>query len=564
MNFASSEIVIFLTVISLMLFLARGLGELLRLIKQPIIIGEIIAGILLGPTLFGSIAPETYNKLFISSANISTALSGITNLAVIMLMLVSGLEVNLNVVLRQGKVASITSLMGVIFPFLLGFGLAYMMPQRLGIAEVNNRLVFAIFVGTALSITALPVVARTLMDLNLFKSEIGFIIIASAMFNDLIGWIIFSVLLGMVGIGGHGFSFTTTIILTFSFIIFVLFIGRKLINRALPFIQKKTAFPGGVLNFILILGFLSAAFTEYIGIHAIFGAFIMGIAIGDSASLKESTREIMQQFVTNIFAPLFFVSIGLRVNFIANFDFEIVILFLVLAFTGKILGCSLGAYWGGMNKNESLAIGFGMNSRGAMEIVLGILALQFGLIQEKVFVALVIMALVTSITSAPFMNLFLSEKKKISFKNLISLKNIYFSFVTDKKEIINELAEKTASDIKLSKAEIFNAVWQREESIPTGIVNYLAIPHAKLNITKPVIYIAVTKVGIDFSSLDDLPARVVVLLLTPKDNSELQLKLLAEIARAFEHKTNVEKLLECKTVNEFYTSLKGLTEREKA
>ncbi|RJP65678.1 MAG: cation:proton antiporter [Ignavibacteriales bacterium] len=564
MNFASSEIVIFLTVISLMLFLARGLGELLRLIKQPIIIGEIIAGILLGPTLFGSIAPETYNKLFISSANISTALNGITNLAVIMLMLVSGLEVNLNVVLRQGKVASITSLMGVIFPFLLGFGLAYMMPQRLGIAEVDNRLVFAIFVGTALSITALPVVARTLMDLNLFKSEIGFIIIASAMFNDLIGWIIFSVLLGMVGVGGHGFSFTTTIILTFSFIIFVLFIGRKLINRALPFIQKKTAFPGGVLNFILILGFLSAAFTEYIGIHAIFGAFIMGIAIGDSASLKESTREIMQQFVTNIFAPLFFVSIGLRVNFIANFDFEIVILFLVLAFTGKILGCSLGAYWGGMNKNESLAIGFGMNSRGAMEIVLGILALQFGLIQEKVFVALVIMALVTSITSAPFMNLFLSEKKKISFKNLISLKNIYFSFVTDKKEIINELAEKTASDIKLSKAEIFNAVWQREESIPTGIVNYLAIPHAKLNITKPVIYIAVTKVGIDFSSLDDLPARVIVLLLTPKDNSELQLKLLAEIARTFEQKTEVEKMLECKTVNEFYTALKGLTEREKA
>ncbi len=563
MNFTSSEIVTFLIIISLMLFVARGLGELLRLIKQPIIIGEIIAGILLGPTLLGTLAPEMYNKLFVSSSNISTALQGITTLAVIMLMLVSGLEVNLNVVLRQGKVASITSLMGVVFPFVLGFGFAYLFPESLGIMNINDRLVFSLFIGTALSITALPVVARTLMDLNLFKSEIGFIIIASAMFNDLIGWIIFSVLLGMVGAGSHGFSFTTTVILTFSFILIVIFVGRKLINRTLPFIQKRTAFPGGVLNLIFILGFLGAAFTEYIGIHAIFGAFIMGIAIGDSASLKEDTREIIHQFVTNIFAPLFFVSIGLRVNFIASFDLAIVSLFIILAFAGKVIGCSLGSYWGGLNKNDSLAVGFGMNSRGAMEIVLGILALQFGLIQEKVFVALVIMALITSISSAPLMSIFLSERKKINFRNLISSKNIYFSSALNKKEMILELAEKAASEFKLSKDEIFKSVWEREEFLPTGIANYLAIPHSKMNIKKPVVYIAVNKTGLDFSAMDNLPARVIVLLLTPKDNNELQLKLLAEIALAFKDNMAIEKLLESQTQNEFYSGLKLLAEKEK-
>jgi len=217
MNFTSSEIVIFLLIIAMMLFLARGIGELLRLIRQPIIIGEIIAGILLGPTLLGSVAPELYNNLFVDSSNITAAMQGITTLAVVMLMLVSGLEVDLNVVLRQGKVASITSLMGIVFPFILGFSFAYLFPEALGIMNINDRLVFSLFIGTALSITALPVVARTLMDLNLFKSEIGFIIIASAMFNDLIGWIIFSVLLGMVGEGSHGFSFASTVILTFSF-----------------------------------------------------------------------------------------------------------------------------------------------------------------------------------------------------------------------------------------------------------------------------------------------------------------------------------------------------------
>ncbi len=563
MNLTSSEIVIFFIVISLMLLVARGLGELLRLIKQPIIIGEIIAGILLGPTFFGAIAPETFSKLFVDSPNVSVVLKGITSLAVVMLMLVSGLEVDLNVILRQGKVASITSLLGILFPFILGFGLAFLQPELLGIAGEENHLVFAVFIGTALSITALPVVARTLMDLNLFKTEIGFIIIASAMFNDLIGWIIFSILLGMVGAGSHGFSFTTTIILTFIFITSLVFVGRKLINKAIPFIQKRTAFPGGMLNFIFILGFISAAFTEYIGIHAIFGAFIMGIAIGDSASIKESTREIIQQFVTNIFAPLFFVSIGLRINFIENFDIVIVSILLVLSFTGKLIGSTIGARLGGLKKYDSLIVGSGLISHGAMEIILGTLALQFGIIQERLFVSLVIMALITSISSAPLMSLFLNKRDIFNFGNLISLKNIYFSFVTDKKEIINELAEKAAFDFKLNKTEIFNAVWQREESIPTGIMNYLAIPHAKLNITKPVIYMAVTKVGIDFSALDNLPARVVVLLLTPKNNSELQLKLLAEIARAFEHKTDVEKLLECKTTNEFYTSLKGLTDKDK-
>jgi Kef-type K+ transport system membrane component KefB len=161
------------------------------------------------------------------------------------------------------------------------------------------------------------------------------------------------------------------------------------------------------LSISLGICLLSAAFTESIHIHAILGAFIAGIAIGDSVHLREQAREIIHQFVTNFFAPLFFVSIGLKVNFIENFNPSIVSIVLVLAFFGKLVGASIGARIGGMSRNHSIAVGFGMNARGAMEIILGTLALNAGLISKPIFVALVIMALVTSLSTGPLMKKFI-------------------------------------------------------------------------------------------------------------------------------------------------------------
>jgi Kef-type K+ transport system membrane component KefB/mannitol/fructose-specific phosphotransferase system IIA component (Ntr-type) len=553
MNLSANDITLFLIGISVMLFFARVFGEVSRALKQPIVIGEIIAGIVLGPTIFGMLFPDIFNSLFTSSKNISIAYDGLTTLAVIMLLLVSGLEVDLSVVLKQGKTAIITSFMGVFFPFTVGFAAAYLFPESLGIVNIEQRLVFSLFVGTALSITALPVVAKTLMDLNIFKTEIGTVIIASAMVNDLIGWMIFSIILSMIGTAQHGLSFGSTVGLTFLFVGFSLIIGRKLINHILPVIQTKTSFPGGVINFILILGFLGAAFTEYIGIHAIFGSFIIGIAVGDSAHLKEHTKEIIHQFITNIFAPLFFVSIGLRVNFIAHFDIVIVLVFLILAFAGKVIGCGLGAYLGGMKKDDALAVGFGMNSRGAMEIILGILAYDFGLINEKVFVALVIMALFTSISSAPLMSIFLNRVK--NFKGLLNPKLIFISDAINKKTLISELAQKVSEIIKIDKEIIISEVLKREEIMPTGIANSLALPHAKIKISKPIVAIALLKNEIDFEAADSIPSKIVVLLLTPENDNELQLKLLSDIAKTFGDKSKVDDLLSDISPNSVYSKL---------
>jgi Kef-type K+ transport system membrane component KefB len=390
--------------LSLMLVLGRVFSEFARRLKQPAVVGEIIAGIIIGPTVLGLIQPEWFEFLFPQGSASGVVLAGMVQVAVVMLLFIAGLEVDLHIVWQQGRQSILTSLLGLVIPFALGFTLPYAFPDFFGLADDQAHFVFALFMGTAMAISALPVIVRILMDLNLFKSRMGLLVVASAMVDDVIGWLIFSVLLSMIGKGGGKMPFISTLVLTIGFTVMMLTIGRGLLNRALPWMNKNLAWPGGVLSVSLALCFMGAAFTEYIGIHAIFGAFIIGVSLGDSEHFSERAKEIVHQFINNIFAPLFFVSIGLRVNFATNFDFWLTLIIIFIAFVGKIVGAGLGTkLGGGFTWRESLAAGFGMNARGAMEIILGIVALENGLINEKVFVSLVIMALVTSMSSGPLM-----------------------------------------------------------------------------------------------------------------------------------------------------------------
>lgn len=402
-NLSHADVVHLLIQLSAMLVMGRIFAEVARKFHQPAVIGEIIAGILLGPTVLGMLQPDWFEALFPPASGAGVVLTGFVQVAVVMLLFIAGLEVDLHIVWQQGRQAITTSAFGLVIPFSIGFTFPYFFSEFFGINDVNSRLTFALFMGTAMAITALPVIVRILMDLNIFKSKMGLLVVASAMVDDLVGWLIFSVILGLIGKGGGSMPLMNTIILTIGYTVFMLTIGRGMLNRVLPWVNKKLAWPGGVLSISLALCFLAGAFTEYIGIHAIFGAFIMGVALGDSEHFSERAKEIVHQFINNIFAPLFFVSIGLRVNFITNFDAVLTLVILGIAFTGKIIGSGLGTRLGGFSWKESLAVGFGMNARGAMEIILGLIALENNLINEKVFVSLVIMALITSMTSGPLM-----------------------------------------------------------------------------------------------------------------------------------------------------------------
>jgi Kef-type K+ transport system membrane component KefB len=407
-----SELITLLLAISTMLIFSRILAEFGKRWKLPMVMGELMVGIILGPTILGTFAPDISAYLFPLKTNehVSIALDGIFSLSVIMLLFVAGMEVQLATVLRQGRAAISTGLGSMLLPFATGFGVAWYLPEWFGSAAgTQMHFLFALFMGTAMSISALPVIARILMDMNLFRTNIGMIIIASAMFNDLVGWLIFSFILSVGGMGGAKGDVGYTILYILSFGAFMLFIGRRIIDRVLPWVQTRLSWPGGVLALSLGLCLLCAAFTESIGLHAILGAFIAGIAIGDSVHLREQAREIIHQFVTNFFAPLFFVSIGLKVNFVEHFDWLIVSVVLVIAFIGKVIGAGVGARIGGLSKRNAIAVGFGLNARGAMEIILGKLAFEAGLISQPVFVALVVMALITSIASGPLMRRFVDE-----------------------------------------------------------------------------------------------------------------------------------------------------------
>ncbi len=418
------DIITLLIQLATMLLAARLLGELARKLHQPMVVGEIIAGVILGPTVLGFISPDFFHEVFESSEMANVALNGIIQVAVILLLFIAGLEVELDLVWEQGKRALYTSLLSLSFPFIIGFTFVYSFPWVFDSVPEDKYLVFTLFLSTVLSITALPVIARVLMDLNMFKSKMGMLIIASAMVIDILGWLIFAVILSMMDTGDSGkMSVGKTIGLTLGFTVILLSIGKYFLDKILPWINRKFAWPGGLLSISMVLCFIASAFTEYIGIHAIFGAFIVGIALGDSVHMPERAKEIVHQFVNNIFAPLFFVSIGLWVNFYENFNLTLILFILVLAFLGKITGGFIGARLGKLNVFQSLAVGFGMNTHGTLEIILGTIALNAGLINAEIFVSIVIMVIITIVISAPLMKYCIELHKNFKKRYKVKIKS---------------------------------------------------------------------------------------------------------------------------------------------
>lgn len=577
------DITVFLLSVGVLLGLAKLLGEIARWCKQPSVLGEILAGVLLGPTLLGYFAPGAYDWLFPEAVTVEgervysatfIGLEMLITLSAVLLLLVAGLEVDLSTAWRQGKAALSVSLAGMIIPFTLGFVLAWYLPGMLGLegeALERHKLPFALFVGIALSITALPVIARILMDLNLAKSDLGAVILASAIVNDLVGWIGFALVLALMQAGeasgaaqvlaaeaqamgevvgnapgvaaetahqlasSPASSVGATVVITLLFVFLTMTLGRWLVHRVLPFIQAHFAWPGGVLVFVFVLAMLCAALTEWIGIHSIFGAFILGVVVGDSSRLTNRTRETIHQFISNIFAPLFFASIGLRVSFVEAFDPVMVAVVLVVACVGKIFGCWAGAKLAGMSQRESWAVGFGMVGRGAMEIILGQLAYNHGLIGEELLVAIIVMALATSMISGPAMQMLLKRKQPRMLASMVSEKGFVGQLkARDREATIGELSHAAAAVTGVDATTIRDEVWRRERAWPTGMEGGVAVPHARLaELKKSHVIVGLSDEGIPFDAPDGSPSRIICLLLSPADKPITQIEMLEMVARAF-------------------------------
>lgn len=407
---SSSEIIHFLLILLTILIPARLLGELCRRYKLPAIIGEIFAGIIVGPTVVGALSPNLFNNVFLSAPHAFQAFDGIANIGIILLMFIAGFEVDLKQIRQNGKQAISISLTGILFPFAIGFGAVWFLYQSHFANGANNQLVTSLFFGTALSITALSVITKILLDLDLLNTRIGNIVLTSAMVDDFLGWILFSVIIQLMNVGKGDASFWAVSIVVL-YAVFMLTGGRWIIHKLLAFAGKGEK-PGRVLTMAVCLCLISACITEGLGVRGIFGAFLVGIGINDSPYFSEKHKHVLHQFTINVLAPLFFASVGLRLNFIANFNLEVVVIILIIACLAKLVGAGIGSAVSGMSKNESIAVAFGMNARGSQEIVLGLLALQAKIISGPVFEGLVVMTVATMIISGPIMkHYFLKEQK---------------------------------------------------------------------------------------------------------------------------------------------------------
>lgn len=405
---SSDEVLSFLIIVSVILISARVLGEIFRRFKQPAVIGEIMAGILLGPSLLGTLSPDLFQHIFTSEKGVPyKAFDGLAQVGIILLMFIAGFEVDLKMIRKQGKQAASISLMGLIFPFALGFATVWFFYDRIFSAPAGTSLTIpAMFFGTALSITALSVIAKILLDMNILRSKIGNLVLTAAMIDDFLGWILFSIIMQLMKPGQESAFWSVSMVLAYT--VFILTIGRWIVDKIMLVADKFLSI-GGLITVSVCLCLLSAVYTEYLGVRGIFGAFLMGVAIGDSKYFPERLQSILHQFVINIIAPLFFASIGLRVNFVTNFNIEIVAIILFIACVAKLIGAGVGARMSGLSKNESYAVAFGMNSRGSQEIVLGTLALQAKIIDEPIFVGLVVMTVITILIAGPLMKYFLGK-----------------------------------------------------------------------------------------------------------------------------------------------------------
>jgi Kef-type K+ transport system membrane component KefB/mannitol/fructose-specific phosphotransferase system IIA component (Ntr-type) len=556
----ASQLTVMLLALGILIGGARLLGELARRLQQPAVLGEMLAGVILGPTVLGWAFPELQAFLFPTTGPNSLVLDAISLLAIVLFLLVAGIEVDLSIVWKQGRAALKIGILGTIIPFLIALGCAWVAPTALGMPADADKTVFILFIATAIAISALPVIVKILMDLDLYRTDLGMTVVSAAIFNDLVGWTVFALILGLMNDERNLGSVLNTVALTLLFAGLVLTVGRALIHRALPPLQAYTHWPGGVLGFVIATALFGAALTEWIGIHAIFGSFLVGTAFGASSHMQERTRTMIDRFVSFVFAPIFFAGIGLKVNFITNFDPSLVLIVLGVACIAKFAGAWLGARWGELPPRERWAVGAAMNVRGAMEIILGLLALEAGVIDERLFVALVVMALLTSAAGGPLMRYFLRRKQPGRLLPLLSARHFVREMrATTRQEAIAELGAVAGEHAGIDVAEVERLAWKRERLAATGIGNGVALPHARLKgLPSTLAIVGISEPGVSFDAPDGEPAHLIVLVLTPQEDPSAQLEISADVARRFRDPASIQRILRTTNFTEFLAQVKML------
>lgn len=406
-----SEVVFIAQLVALMLT-GRLLGEAMLRLGQPAVMGQLIAGLLLGPSFLGFIAPDFQHLLFPSAPEQKAMLQGISEAGILLLLLLTGMETDLRLVRATGKASVYASLMGIIIPFGLGVMLGYFMPADM-LPHPDHRLITALFLGTALSIASVKIVAMVVREMNFMRRNVGQVILAAAIIDDSVGWIIVSIIFSLALHGEvDALSVAQSVVGTFVFMVVSLTVGRRLVFFAIRWANDVLKSDFAVVTAILIIMSAMALTTHLIGVHSVLGAFVAGILVGESPILTKHIDEQLRGLITAFFAPVFFGLAGLSADLTILADPEIALAtagLILIASIGKFGGAFIGAELGGLTKREGFALACGMNARGSTEVIIATVGLSMGALTQNLFTMIVTMAVVTTLAMPPSLRWALSR-----------------------------------------------------------------------------------------------------------------------------------------------------------
>jgi len=406
-----SEIVFLIELIVLML-VGRLLGEAMLRIGQPAVMGQLMAGLILGPSLFGLLLPDLQHALYPKAPEQKAMIDAISQFGILLLLLLTGMETDLKLVRQTGRASVFASLMGVVVPFACGFGLGEMLPDAL-LPDPNKRVITSLFLGTSLAIASVKIVAMVVREMNFMRRTVGQVIIASAIIDDSLGWIIVSIIFSLALHGKvEPMSLAGSVVGTLVFMVVSFTIGRRAVFFAIRWVNDTFVSEYAVITAILVFMGGMALITHAIGVHTVLGAFVAGVLVGESPILSKHIDEQLRGLITAFFAPVFFGLAGLSADLTILADPRIALFtvgLILVASLGKFGGAFLGAELGGLTRREGFALACGMNARGSTEVIIATIGLSMGALNSDLFTMIVAMAVVTTMAMPPTLRWALSR-----------------------------------------------------------------------------------------------------------------------------------------------------------
>lgn len=400
------ELFLVLFQFAFLLLAARGLGELMGRLGWPPVVGELLAGFIVGPTLLGNLAPGLFEWIFPASKEQYHLIEVISWLGVIMLLIVTGLEIDTSLILRRGRQSVMISLGGILVPFAAGMALGWALPDDF-VAKPGQRIVFALFLGTAMSISAIAVIAKVLIELNMIRREIGQVMLAAGMVDDALGWIMLSVVAGVAASGTFSFLSVGKSLLAVTIVFAVAFtLGRRFVRSTFRLVDNHIGGDMAMISALMLLALLVGSVTHILHLEAVLGAFLVGMLVGEVKRFDHRLRHIFEQLSLGVFAPVFFALAGIRVNLVSLAHPRVALAalaVLAIAIGGKFVGAYVGAKAGGRSNWEGLACGAGMNARGALEIIVATIGLSVGVLNPSMYSIILMISVVTSLMTPPLM-----------------------------------------------------------------------------------------------------------------------------------------------------------------